>query len=147
MRKMRVEMPSNPQQNCLGMESNAPIAVDVGTLPGLLCGRPAASGSLDTRAMRAVSFFGLGWVETEAKFGDVAGLSAAVESGALGGSDGGREVTAAFASGCKIGEAGTCAGNAGGRRTGIRGDPAREAVLTDDGRMTGVVSSFWGSAL
>jgi hypothetical protein len=55
MRKIRAETPSNPQQNHRGMELNA-----------------AADGP-GRMVMRAVSFFGPGWIETEAKFSDVGG--------------------------------------------------------------------------
>jgi hypothetical protein len=47
----------------------------------------------------------------------------------------------------------TCAGNSGGRRNGVCRDSVRETVLSGNdgggdrsGRMTGVVSGFWGSA-
>ena len=54
MRKIRAEMPSNPQQNDLGMESNALIGFDVATMTGAGCTAVAA---------------GLGWTEMPAGFG------------------------------------------------------------------------------
>ncbi len=42
MRKISAEMPSNPQQNHLGMESNASIAPDVATMTGAGCTVAAA---------------------------------------------------------------------------------------------------------
>ena len=68
MRKISAEMPSNPQQNQRGMESNASLAMDVGTMAGPACVMPAAADCLGGIVMRAVSFFGPGWIETEAKF-------------------------------------------------------------------------------
>jgi hypothetical protein len=100
MRKISAEMPSNPQQNHCGIESNASPAMDVGRVPDVVCAT-AVAGRWGGQEMRAVSFFGAGWLES-------------VTGGC----------------GCKTGEAATCAGNADGDRSG---------------RMTGVVSSFWGS--
>ena len=117
-------MPSNPQQNHRGVESSAPLAGDVGMMPGLVGGM-AVVNRLDRIGMRAVSFFGPGWV--------------------------GR-IPAGFGSGCEAGEAVTCAGNSGGRRNGSCRYSARGFALSDDaggdrsGRMTGVVSGLWGSA-
>jgi hypothetical protein len=60
MRKIRDERPSKPQQNHLGMDSNASIALDVATRRGaVLAGTPGGNG-WGEMAMRAVSFFGLG---------------------------------------------------------------------------------------
>jgi hypothetical protein len=58
MRKISTEMPSNPQQNDLGMESNALIVIDGSTMTGAGCTTVAAG--------RAV---GLGWTKTPAGFG------------------------------------------------------------------------------
>ena len=58
MRKMSVEMPSNPQQNQLGMESSASIALETATMTGAGCRTDAAGDCLGRMVMRAVSFFG-----------------------------------------------------------------------------------------
>ena len=125
MRKISAEMPSNPQQNHRGVESKVSLVVDVGTGPGPACTMPRANGGPGGRVMRAVSFFGPGWLGTR---------------------------PAGFGSGCKIGEAVTCAGISGDRRNGSCRYSARGSALSDDaggarsGRMTGVVSGLWGSA-
>jgi len=59
MRKIRAEMPSNPQQNDLGIESNALLGADVGRMPGLASATLAAGGPPGRIVTRAVSFFGL----------------------------------------------------------------------------------------
>lgn len=117
-------MSSNPQQNDLGMESNASIALDVVTLTG---------SGFDRMAMRAVSFFGPGWTETPAKFSDATGASAGESKFAVlpaSGETGGTPV--GFGGGCTAGEAVTLGGKTGGRRDETKGVPA----LTGDGWMT-----------
>ena len=75
MRKMRAEMPSNPQQNALGRESNGSLVLDVVTMTGeagvmllgcmmsgcvlvmFTAGRAATAGR-GRMVMRAVSFLG-----------------------------------------------------------------------------------------
>jgi hypothetical protein len=125
MRKIRAERPSNPQQNHLGVESNASLAADGGMMADPVRLVSAATDRAGGIAMRAVSFFGPGWPE---------------------------RIPAGFGRGCKTGEAVTCAGNSGGRRNGSFRYSAGGSALSDDaggdrsGRMTGVVSGFWGSA-
>ena len=124
MRKIRAEMPSNPQQNDLGRESNGSIAWDVATLTG---------AGFDRMVIRAVSFFGPGWTETPAKFLDAAGASAGESKFAVvPASDETGGTPAGFGRGCVIGEAVTFGGNTGGRRDEMTGVPA----LTGDGWMT-----------
>jgi hypothetical protein len=138
MTKIRAEMPSKPQQNHLGIESNASSALDVGTMPGLALPMDDAADRLGGMVMRAVSFFGPGWIGTRANFSDVAG-AVADEAG---------EVPVGFGSGCKSGEAVTSASNAGGRRNGIRGTGlAGDGGGDRRGRRAGVISGLWGSAL
>ena len=72
---MRAERPSNPQQNQLGTESNAPTEVDVATMPGAVCTMAVGGDASDEIVMRAVSFFGPGWTETPAKAWDAIGAS------------------------------------------------------------------------
>jgi hypothetical protein len=55
MRKIRAEMPSNPQQNHLGMELNASIALDVAPMTGAGCVLAAAGDRLGRIVMSAVS--------------------------------------------------------------------------------------------
>ena len=74
MRKIRAERPSNPQQNRLGMESNASTEADVATIAGAVCLTIGGDAS-DKRAMRAVSFFGPDRTEAPAKAWDAIGAS------------------------------------------------------------------------
>ena len=123
MRKMSAERPSNPQQNHRGVESNAPLAMDGGSVPGPACAMPPADCP-GRKIMRAVSFFGPG--SPPAGFGCGCGR--------------------------KTGEGVTCVRNSGGR-SGIGRDSCLGLALRDDGGgdrrggLTGVVSGFWGSAL
>jgi hypothetical protein len=104
MRKIRAEMPSKPQQNDLGMESNALIALDVAPMIGTGCPVPAAGDLPNRMGMRAVSFFGPGRI----KFSDA-------------GSNGVGGAPAGFGRGCKTGESAACGGNTGGRRNVVSG--------------------------
>jgi hypothetical protein len=135
MKKMRAERPSNPQQSHLGVESNGSIAVDAATTTGAVCtigagrmmsgcvfvmftaglGAPAGFGRI---AIRAVSFFGPGWIEAPLKFSEEAGSVAF-----------GRASEAAdFGSGCNKGDVLEAGGCIGGRRNGITGDSAEGAM-------------------
>ena len=171
MRKISAEMPSNPQQNHLGMESNASIALDVATMADYC--RPQSRFRC-RMVMRAVSFFGPGWTETPAKFSDAAGASAGESKFAVvPASDKTGVAPAGFGRGCRTGEAATFGGNTGGRCDEMMG-----TVLTGDGGVIvggdrrggmagvrdgrgiravscfapsfwrpGVVSGLWGSAM
>ena len=130
---MRAERPSKPQQNDLGMESNALTALDVATIPGAGCKMAGPRDSLGTRAMRAVSFFRPVWI----KFSDAGGTAALLRSGLVATSNGVGEGPAGFGRGCKTGEREGCRRNPGGRRKVISG-------LW--GSATGTVS-FFGSAM
>jgi hypothetical protein len=148
MRKIRAEMPSNPQQNHLGMESNASIALDVATMTGPGCKMVAAGrvisdcvfflftagedtgDGFDQTVTRAVSFFGPGWTETPAKLSDAAGASAGESKlVVIPASDKTGVAPAGFGRGLGIGEAATFGGNTGGRCDEMMGVP----VLTGDG--------------
>jgi hypothetical protein len=166
MRKIRAERPSNPQQNDLGMESNASIAWDPATLTG---------AGFDRTVIRAVSLFGPGWTGTPAKFSDAAGASAGERKFfVVPASDETGVATAGLGKGCRTGEAVPFGENTGGQCDERTGGPA----LTGDGWMTdggdrpgemagvrdgraigakscfapsfwrpGVISGLWGSSL
>src|SRR6266853_6007091 len=122
MRKISAEMPSNPQQNHPGMESNASIESDVATI--------AAAGDLPSRmGMRAVSF----WI----KFPDAGGASALLGSRLVAGSNGFGGAPVGFGRGCKTGASTVCGSNPGGRRNIVSG-------LWGSGIRT---VSFFGSAM
>jgi hypothetical protein len=126
MRKISAEMPSNPQQNHPGMESNASIASDVATM--------AAAGDLPSRmGMRAVSFFGPFWI----KCSDAGGASALLGSRLVAGSNGFGGAPVGFGRGCKTGASAVCGSNPGGRRNIVSG-------LWGSGIRT---VSFFGSAM
>ena len=84
MKKIRAEMPSNPQQNHLGMESNVLIARGVAAITGAGC-KPVAAGWVG----------GPGWTETPAGFGRGCRIGEAttlVGTGIIGGGRRGRMV-------------------------------------------------------
>jgi hypothetical protein len=162
MRKISAEMPSNPQQSDLGMESNASIALDVATMTGAGCTMAAAEHVVEP-----------GWAETPAKFSCAAGASAR-GSRFVSALDGASGAPAGFGRGWRIGEVATFGGNTGGRcdeMTGllvltgdggviVGGDRRGGTAGVRDGRgiraisclapsfwRPGVVSGLWGSAL
>ena len=117
-------MPSNPQQNDLGMESNASIALDAATL---------TRAGFDRMVIRAVSFFGVGWTVAPPKYSDAAGEFAGESKFAVvPASDETGAAPVVSSGGCRTGEAVIFGGNTGGRcdeTTGI-------SALTGDGWMT-----------
>lgn len=110
-------MPSKPQQNDLGMESNALIALDVAPMIGTGCAVPAARDRLGRIVMRAVSFFGPVWI----KFSDANGASVVLGSRLVASSNGVGGALAGFGRGCKSRESAACGGNTGGRRNVVSG--------------------------
>jgi hypothetical protein len=122
MRKIRAEMPSKPQQNDLGMESNALIALDVAPMIGPGCSVPAGD-RLGRIVMRAVSFFG----PVRIKFSDAGGAFGVLGSRLVASSNGVGGAAAGSGRGRKTGTSAACGSNTGGGRN--------------------IVSGFWGSAI
>jgi hypothetical protein len=156
MRKINAEMPSNPQQNHLGMESNASIVLDGATMTGDVCaiaGRvirgcvfltvnAGAGDGFDSMVMRAVSFFGPGWTETPGKFSEAAGASAGESKFAVVSA----LAPADFGRGFRTDEAATFGGNTGGWCGEMMGGPVSTGdggVIVGGDRRGGVASSFW----
>jgi len=122
-----VERLSSPQQNQLGMKSNASIELDGATMSRAWRRTADAGNASDNVLMRAVSFFGPDWAETRAT------ASATAEASGRGwfssAPKGACRVPAGFGTRRNEG-GGVGSGGDTGDRNGIMGVWARGSVLT-----------------
>ena len=100
------------------------MALDGATAPGASFAVATGGDGRGRLVMRAVSFFGLGWIGTSPKSSRTCALEGGLASDAAGGT------AAGIGRGCKTRESGGRGDNGGGRN-GAKGR---------------VVSGFWGSA-
>ncbi|HEY2615125.1 MAG TPA: hypothetical protein VGI42_05410 [Chthoniobacterales bacterium] len=144
MRKIRAEMPSNPQQNDLGMESKTSPGLDVATITRGVCAVAAGrvisgcvffmftvGAGLGRMVIRAVSFFGPGW--TAAPLSRLSTFPFPGRAGVLPG-------PAGFGKGVSRGEAATSEariGGIGGLGNEVGGETLAESSGEDGGWIVG----------